>query len=82
MSLVFLGSHLLKSYGSAFFRPLLHLVSIVVVQVVIGISLLLFRVPISLAVFHQFFAILVVLGYFNIVFRSFNVYLERNRVSQ
>lgn len=61
--------HLLRHESSAFKRPLLHLVSVVVVQILLGISTLLFLVPVSLAVFHQAIAVLIWLGYCNLVFR-------------
>lgn len=66
---IFMSTHLLKNYGRLFLRPLLHLLSVISVQVVLGIMNLIYQVPIFLAVAHQVVAVLVVLGYFNIVFR-------------
>ncbi|NUM89794.1 MAG: COX15/CtaA family protein [Bdellovibrionales bacterium] len=50
-------------------RPFLHLASVMTVQFVLGVAVLLLAVPVSLAVFHQFMAVLVVLGYFNFALR-------------
>jgi cytochrome c oxidase assembly protein subunit 15 len=50
-------------------RPYLHLVSVVLIQVFLGLATLLWKVPVSTAAAHQFMAILVVLGFFNIAFR-------------
>ncbi|OFZ11089.1 MAG: hypothetical protein A2Z20_04155 [Bdellovibrionales bacterium RBG_16_40_8] len=55
--------------GRQFFRAFIHLISIVTIQVLSGILLILWVVPIPLAIFHQFFATLVVLGFCNIIFR-------------
>ncbi|MCO5113425.1 MAG: COX15/CtaA family protein [Bdellovibrionaceae bacterium] len=67
--LFFTGYHLIKHESPSFTRPVLHLVSLVIIQIILGISTLLFHVPISLAVFHQAMAALIWLGYCNIVFR-------------
>ncbi|MBX3039076.1 MAG: COX15/CtaA family protein [Bdellovibrionaceae bacterium] len=61
--------HLLRCESPAFKRPILHLVSVVVIQVLLGISTLLFLVPVPLAVFHQAMAALIWLGYCNLIFR-------------
>lgn len=56
--------------GDAVLRgPLVHLVSVVAVQIAVGISVLLWFVPLPLAVFHQTMAVLVWLGYCNLWFR-------------
>ena len=72
-------STLLLIYGSAaafiyqggrqFIRVFMHLISVATIQVAAGILLILWSVPIPLAVFHQFFAVLVILGFCNLVFR-------------
>lgn len=56
-------------YSRAFTKPFVHLISITLLQVVLGIFTLLWSVPIHLAATHQFFATLIFLGYFNIFFR-------------
>ena len=61
--------HLLKNESMSFKKPVLHLVSVVVIQIVLGISTLLMLVPIHLAVVHQAMAVLIWLGYCNIIFR-------------
>lgn len=49
--------------------PFIHLMGISTSQVVVGILSLVLQVPTVLAVAHQFIAALIVLGYFNIIFR-------------
>lgn len=61
---------LLRHAGRTFIRPLIHLISIMTIQIVIGILNLRWAVPVPLAVAHQFFASLIVLGYFNLYFRT------------
>lgn len=61
--------HLVKCESADFKRPVLHLVSVVIIQILLGISTLLFLVPVSLAVVHQAMAVLIWLGYCNLVFR-------------
>lgn len=61
--------YLLKNESFVLARPLLHLISIVLIQVGIGVAVLVNQVPVSLGVIHQGMATLIVLGYFNIVFR-------------
>lgn len=64
------GALLLTRFESRDFRrPLLHLVSVIGVQIVLGIINLIWLVPISLAVAHQGMALLIWLGYCNLVFR-------------
>ena len=63
------GVWLIKRESSEFLRPVLHLVSVVLVQVVLGIANILLFVPTWLAVVHQFMALLIWLGFCNIVFR-------------
>ncbi len=59
----------IKKSGPQFIRAFVHLISIATLQVIVGILLLLWVVPVPLAVFHQFMATLIVMGYCNIVFR-------------
>jgi cytochrome c oxidase assembly protein subunit 15 len=50
-------------------KPFIHLVGISTTQMIFGISLLLWQVPLWLAMLHQIIAALIVLAYCNIVFR-------------
>jgi cytochrome c oxidase assembly protein subunit 15 len=50
-------------------KPFVHLTGISTIQVIFGISLLIWQVPLWLAMLHQSIAALIVLGYCNIVFR-------------
>lgn len=63
------SAYLLKYGGPSFKRPILHLVSVVGVQIILGISTLLWLIPTPLASLHQVMAVLVWLGYCNILFR-------------
>lgn len=67
--MVGISYYLLKFENKAFARPLLHLASVVLIQAILGILTLIKLVPTSLAVIHQVMAVLVVLGYFNLIFR-------------
>ncbi len=70
------SAYLVKRESPLFKRLTLHLVSVVLIQIVLGISTLLLHAPIHLAVFHQMMAVLIWLGYCNIIFR-----VERPRLS-
>lgn len=50
-------------------RVFLHLASVMTAQFLLGIATLVYAAPVNLAAAHQFMAVLVVLGYFNFVFR-------------
>lgn len=64
------GFHFMKNMKQKQWGPFIHLMGIASVQVAVGILVILLRVPISLAGFHQFLGSLIFLGYFNIVFRT------------
>lgn len=68
-------SWLYMKHSRSFMKPFVHLISITLVQVVLGILTLIMSVPIHLAATHQFFAALIFLGYFNIFFR-----IEKSKV--
>ncbi len=70
ISICVLGlSYILVRENSKFLRPMVHLVSIVLFQILIGILNILYFVPIPLAATHQFMAVLIFLGYLNVLFR-------------
>lgn len=61
--------HFLAAAKKADRGPLIHLMGISSVQVVFGISLILFQVPVWLGVLHQLLGALIVLAYLNLVIR-------------
>lgn len=67
------GFHFIKNMKKPQRGPFIHLMGIASAQVVVGILVILMRVPISLAGFHQLLGSLIFLGYFNIVFRTQDV---------
>lgn len=65
----FTSYHLIKNESRLFKGPIIHLVSVVVIQILLGIGTLLSLVHIHVAATHQAMAVLVWLGYCNIIFR-------------
>lgn len=66
---LFLVFHGIRSISPRLTRPLLHLGGVVVTQFALGVSALLFGVPLWIAAAHQVMAALLVLGYFNLTLR-------------
>lgn len=63
------GHFFVRRVSPLLLRPFLHLAGVVLAQFLLGVATLVFMVPVSTAVAHQMMAVLVVLGYFNLVFR-------------
>ncbi|NUN05599.1 MAG: COX15/CtaA family protein [Bdellovibrio sp.] len=61
---------ILKSVAGKDRRPYIHFWGVTTSQIFLGVALVKFHIPILVAISHQIIAALIVLGYFNIVFRA------------
>jgi cytochrome c oxidase assembly protein subunit 15 len=69
MTIFMMSGYFIKAASKKARGPFFHLMGMTVAQVALGILVIVFQVPISLANLHQLLGSLVFLGYFNIIFR-------------
>jgi cytochrome c oxidase assembly protein subunit 15 len=70
LALVLVRTVMKSSAKASLKGPVMHLMGVCLLQVLLGISNIIFVVPLVIAVAHQLMACLVILAFFNIYFRS------------